>query len=229
LDDLSTAFAELQKFTKGGLTRRIAGLEVALENADPSSCAQILARESVTEGLLSSAYVLKDAAGEINVVIHALGILLLVPQILLAEERVEYLSLGAGNTGRPFDLETNFRVAEFKFSRWRGGADTIRQNSMFKDFFQLAEYSTDKQKYLYILDLPLQLQFLHGRRALSSVTSKNAKIASDFNQLYGGRFQTVRDYFSFRRDAVKLVDMEPLLNKLGASDLAEIEPAADDI
>ena len=40
------------------------------------------------------------------------------------------------------DLETNHRVAEFNFSHWQGGADTIRQNSLFKDFFQLAEYQT---------------------------------------------------------------------------------------
>jgi hypothetical protein len=30
-------------------------------------------------------------------------------------EQVEKVSLGAGNSGREFDRETNYRVAEFKF------------------------------------------------------------------------------------------------------------------
>lgn len=43
-----------------------------------------------------------------------------LPHILEPDERVESVSLGAGNTGRDFDLETNVRVAEFKFIHWRG-------------------------------------------------------------------------------------------------------------
>jgi hypothetical protein len=31
--------------------------------------------------------------------------------------------IGAGYTGREFDLETNYRVAEFKFIHWRGGPE----------------------------------------------------------------------------------------------------------
>jgi hypothetical protein len=84
----------------------------------------------------------KRLAREINVVIHALGILLCLPHILEPEETIEYVSLGAGNTGRAFDLETNKRIAEFKFSRWQGGAEAIRQNSLFKDFYCMAEYDS---------------------------------------------------------------------------------------
>jgi hypothetical protein len=62
-------------------------------------------------------------------------------------ERVEYLSLGAGNTGKAFDLETDLRVCEFKFINWQGGAEAIRQNALFKDLYLLAEASTAKRKY----------------------------------------------------------------------------------
>jgi hypothetical protein len=43
-------------------------------------------------------------------------------------------------TGRSFDLETSYRVAvaEFKFIRWQGGPESIRQNQLFKDFYLLA-------------------------------------------------------------------------------------------
>ena len=64
---------------------------------------------------------------------------------------IEYVSLGAGNTGRAFDLETNQRIAEFKFIHWQGGPESIRQNSLFKDFYEMAEYDTRKQKFLYVL------------------------------------------------------------------------------
>ena len=53
---------------------------------------------------------MKRLAGQINVTIHALGILMCLPHILEPDERVESVSLGAGNTGRDFDLETNVRV-----------------------------------------------------------------------------------------------------------------------
>lgn len=76
---------------------------------------------------------------------------LCLPHILEPGELVEYASLGAGNTGRQFDLETNFCVAEFKFINWRGGPESIRQNSIFKDYFLLAEAPTPKRKYLYLL------------------------------------------------------------------------------
>ncbi|WP_246571886.1 hypothetical protein [Bradyrhizobium liaoningense] len=84
---------------------------------------------------LAAAASLKRVAVQVNTAIYALGIMLCVPHILEDGEIVEYVSLGAGNTGRPFDLETNLRVAEFKFIHWQGTADTIRQNSVFKDFF----------------------------------------------------------------------------------------------
>jgi hypothetical protein len=63
-------------------------------------------------------------------VIHALGILLCLPHILRPGEVIDYVSLGAGNTGRAFDLETSLRVAEFKFIHGQGGPGSIRQNSL---------------------------------------------------------------------------------------------------
>ena len=70
------------------------------------------------------------------------------------------MSLGAGNTGRSFDQETDRRVAAFKFIRWQGGPESIRQNSVFKDFFLLAEHDTVKRRYLYVLGNHYPLKFL---------------------------------------------------------------------
>ena len=95
-----------------------------------------------------------------------------LPYILESGETVEYVSLGAGNTGRQFDLETNYRVAEFKFIHWRGGAESIRQNQLFKDFYLLAENETIKRKYLYVLGAKFPLHFLNGGRKLNSVLTQ---------------------------------------------------------
>jgi hypothetical protein len=181
----------------------------------------------VTHEVLASAFLVKRAAGEINVVIHALGILLLVSRLLVDGEKIEYLSLGAGNSGRAFDLETTHRVAEFKFSRWQGGSDTIRQNSFFKDFFQLAEYHTTKSKYVYVLDLDLHRRFLNCRRSLDSVLSKNATVKAQFMALYGDRFEMVRDYYGHRRTEVEVVDVGPQLAPLSATEAVVAESIDD--
>ena len=81
------------------------------------------------------------------------------------------MSLGAGNSGRSWDLETDRQIAEFKFISWRGGPEAIRQNSLFKDFLYLAEHETDKSKHLYVLGTEVPIKFLSGRRAFTSVLS----------------------------------------------------------
>lgn len=97
---------------------------------------------------LRAAAELTCQAGQINVTMHALGILLCLPHLLGPSERVEYGSLGAGNTGRAFDLETNIRVAEFTFINWRGGSESIRQNGASKDHLMLALSPATKRKHL---------------------------------------------------------------------------------
>src|SRR3954471_15602691 len=138
--------ATLSRFTGLDLTATLSRLETAVQGMTADSCVDFLERAGAGREALLAAAALKRVAGQINVTIHALGILLCLPHILEPGERVEYVSLGAGNTGRQFDLETNLRVAEFKFIRWRGGAESIRQNSIFKDLFLLAESGSPKWK-----------------------------------------------------------------------------------
>lgn len=86
----------------------------------------MLGSSGIDREVLAAAAALKRLAGQINVSIHAMGILLCLPHILEPYESVKYMSLGAGNTGRKFDLETNYRIAEFKFIHWRGGPESVR-------------------------------------------------------------------------------------------------------
>src|SRR5438552_3747247 len=112
---LVDAARQIQSFEGDSLTGRLARLETLFRKANRERAAKLSTSQDIGPGLLRAALELKNLAGQINVLIHAAGILTALPSILEDREVIQSLSLGAGNTGRPFDLETNRRVAEFKF------------------------------------------------------------------------------------------------------------------
>jgi len=199
----------LQKFAGGNLTKALANVEASLKGVTNDSCASVLVHCGAQKEVLAAAGMMKRIAGQINVVIHAVGILLCLEHILERGETIEYVSLGAGNTGKAFDLETNQRVAEFKFIRWQGGPEVIRQNSLFKDFFNLVEHQTAKRKYLYVLGTEHPLKFFRSRRSISSVLSRHVGLNEQFQSKYGSQYATVTDYYTPRKDAVTIVDVSP--------------------
>ena len=212
--NLGRIAATLQQFTGANLTATLARLEGAVKGRTVIDCGAFLEQYQVGGDALAAAGVMKQLFGQINVVIHALGILRCLPHILEPGETVEYVSLGAGNTGRAFDLETDRRVAEFKFIRWQGGAETIRQNSIFKDLYLLATADTEKRKYLYVLGTEKPLKFLRGGRAMDSVLSKNVTLKADFSARFANRYRTVRDYYRDHDDKVIIADVLPWLPEL---------------
>ncbi|HTT49755.1 MAG TPA: hypothetical protein VMG39_17325 [Pseudolabrys sp.] len=125
------------------------------------------------------------------------------------------MSLGAGNTGREFDLETNRRIAEFKFIHWRGGPEAIRQNQLFKDFYLLSESRSLKRKYLYVLGTEHPLRFFNGRRALAtSVLTRNDALLRQFKAAHGDKYAVVRDYYLPHKDRVQIVDVSNWIPEL---------------
>lgn len=220
--------ALLARFTGPDLTQTLARIESGVRGVTAEGCASFLESAGAGREALAAAAEMKRLAGQINVTIHALGILLCLPHILEPDERVEYVSLGAGNTGRDFDLETNLRVAEFKFIRWRGGAESIRQNSVFKDYLLLAEHPTGKRKHLYLLGTEHALKFLRGGRALSSVLSRNDKLQKMFSGRFGETFRTVGDYFAVHANAVRIDDVSPWLSELAEELIADPDAEPND-
>jgi hypothetical protein len=218
--DIGEAARILERFCDHDLTRTLAGIEESAKGLTLKSCPAALAACGARDEVLVAAGLVKTLAGQINVVIHTLGILLCLPKILEADESVQYLSLGAGNTGKPFDLETDKRVGEFKFIRWRG-ADAVRQNSLFKDFYQRAEHSTSKQKYLYVLDKKYPLKFLKGKRKIASVLDKNATLLNRFTTEYGVQYEKVCDYYQAQKTKVKLIDVSSWVSGLVAERIDE--------
>lgn len=217
----------LSRFTGADLTQTLGRIERAVRGVAATDCSNFLEAAGAGREALAAAAEMKRLAGQINVTIHALGILHSLPHILEPDERIHYVSLGAGNTGRAFDLETNLRVAEFKFIRWRGGPESIRQNSVFKDYLLLAENPTPKRKYLYLLGTEQALKFLRGGRALSSVLSRNDKLRKMFAERFGDTFPTVGDYFAAHAGAVQIEDVSPWLSELAEELIAEPGAEAD--
>lgn len=215
--DLASAVLALQRFSGNDLTWTLSQIESALEGRTVGACTPLLIEHNAQHEALDAAGLIKRLAGQINVVIHALGILLCLPELLNVDERIESVSLGAGNTGKSFDLVTDRRIAEFKFIAWQGGPESIRQNSIFKDFYYLAEDRSPKSKYLYVLGTKHPIKFFTSRRALSSVLSKNVIFSEEFRSKYPD-YEVVRDYYMPMRHLVNIEDVSPLLPGL-ANDL----------
>jgi len=212
--NIEEAIQSIESFQGYSLTNSLSLLESTIVGADSRQAAKYCRNHKIDEEFMPAALMIKRMAGQINVIIHAAGILQTLPTFLEEGEHVESVSLGAGNTGRKFDLETNRRVAEFKFIDWQGGAESIRQNGLFKDFFTLAEYQTKKKKYLFVVGTGIPLKFLNGGRALTSVCSKMPAIYQSITDKYGDDMKIVRDYYLRYRDTVNICDMKPYIGRL---------------
>ena len=213
MDDLKQAVSILNGFsTPESLTVRIAELERSVRGADGEQLGRLLETQNVTPQLFAAAALVKRMAGQINVLIHATGILLALPHLLAPEEEVMSVSLGAGNTGRKFDLETNLQVAEFKFIDWRGGAEAIRQNSVFVDIFNLLGDGSGRRRVMYLRNKAVPIKFLHGGRAISSVLSKSSGTAKEFSDRHGDKYQRVSQWYAAEaKGNVEIVDLKDVL------------------
>jgi hypothetical protein len=194
-----------------GLTTRIRVIEAALAAVDGDPAARFSDSVEATDDLLRGALLVKRMAGQINVVIHAVAILRALPYVLEPDETVLSASLGAGNSGRDWDLETDRQVAEFKFITWKG-ADAVRQNSLFVDVFHLAEAVTERRKVMYVTGAATPRRFLErSNRNLTSVLSHHCPVEADFRARHGDRYRTVREYWADVRDQVELVDLATVM------------------
>tara|TARA_R110000787_G_scaffold187146_7_gene299062 strand:+ start:7103 stop:7471 length:369 start_codon:yes stop_codon:yes gene_type:complete len=120
---IDSALEAIGAFQGESLTRTLSEIEAKAVGLTTVSARDFAGARGITGSFMCSAASIKAVAGQINVIIHAAGILCALPHILVEGEKVEETSLGAGNTGKRFDITTNKRVAEFKFIDWRGGSE----------------------------------------------------------------------------------------------------------
>jgi hypothetical protein len=198
---------QITQFSGESLTSTIAKLEEVFVGKERSQIVDQLQAASISEQLLEAAHTIKRTAAQIDVILHALGILLLLPSILEEGERVESLSLGAGSSGaRRVDLETDLRMAEFTFINWRGN-DSTRLQKIFKDFYRLAEIASLKRKELWLTDDAYVQKYFNSRSSVRSATHKHRDIWEDFQRKYPN-IERVSEYYRLhsRQVLVKVYD-----------------------
>jgi hypothetical protein len=211
LDPLSAAVSKLDGFTAGRTPKVwVTELERSVTGVDREAIAGLLMSKRVDNDVLAAAIAIKSFAGQINVLIHALGIMLALTQILSPGERVNAVSLGAGTGDRLYDLETDRRIAEFKFTRWRG-QDAVRQRELFADFVALAESADPRKRQLFVAGLVLPAKFLHSNRSIASVCQRRPEVLARIRAHHGDSVKTVAEYAAAHKGEVELVDVAPLL------------------
>jgi hypothetical protein len=192
---------QIAAFSGDNLAARVAALEETFTGLNKVGTVGALEAASIDAELFDASRIIKRASAQIDVVVHALGILTLLPSILQGDEVVQSLSLGAGNAeARRFDLETNRRVAEFTFIEWRGN-DSTRLQKIFKDFYRLAEFATSKMKELWVTDDKFVLEYLKSGSSIRGATNKHRNIWEDIQREYPS-FKRVNDYYNHRIDQV---------------------------
>lgn len=214
LDEL---YSQLAGLFEPSVASNLGKFEQRFRNADKAASERLLESEHLDFGVLRSAVAFKRAAGQINEIVHAVGILIALPHILLPNEHIEGMSLGAGNTGRGFDLETNLRVAEFKFIDWKGGSEAIRQNQLFKDFYLLVESVATKRKQLFVVGTEHPLRFLKGKRACTSVFAGHKTLWGQFQEKYGDSITRVFEYYERHKNQVEIVDLRGLIPEFAST------------
>ena len=151
-DDLAAVITLMSFLRADGLTTRLAGVESALVGCSGAAGAGAAADRGLTAELLAAALTVRAQVGRLNDVIHACTIAVALPHILEPGEQITVRpSLGAGNDpSRPFDLETDRRIAEFKVAQWKG-KDTMRKRTVVADLVHLALDDSGRRAQLYVV------------------------------------------------------------------------------
>jgi hypothetical protein len=213
-DDLQVRLAPLVAFMGSQpLTQAIAVLETSLAGCRGAQIPATLDEQEVSSSLLRSAFFAREQFGRINDLIHAAAIALALPKLLEPDEILKRPSLAAGNDpSRPFDVETNRRVAEFKLSRW-DGHDAGRKRQLFKDLVHLAAADLDGRiAQLYVLGTR-PITFLNT--TISTAGWALNRMADETKRLFEAEFgaQTVRipEFLHGPAAHVEIINLETIL------------------
>ncbi|SFL37673.1 hypothetical protein [Geodermatophilus ruber] len=211
--DSAAAFAMLVGFLSSGLTECISQAEAALDGADGVEAAAIVERFGMTEELLASALLVRQQAGRLNDVVHATTIVQLLPTLLEPGECVRVRpSLGAGNdSSRPFDLETDRRIAEFKLSFWKG-ADAMRMRGVFADLVHLAMDDSGRRAQLFVVGArPIHFLRTGSSSAEWALGRSSPRLRARFAEHFGDPSIAVRDFSNGPASHVELIDLTRLV------------------
>lgn len=207
-EDLTQAMTSLGRFMdQAPLTESIAGLEASMDGRQGAGVADVVRDSGLDKTLFAATLTVRAAVGRLNDIIHAAGISLALPELLEPGETiVNRPSLAAGNDpSRPYDVETDRRVFEFKLSVWTG-ADAMRKRQTFKDFVTLAADESDRRGCLCVVgDRPVR--FLRGTTSVAGWGLDRSPSTRDlFADRFGSLNQPIGEFVA-RHPEVEIVDL----------------------
>ena len=209
--DLHDEVAALLAFlSRSPLTTAVRDLECVLDGSSGEAAAVEVAAAGIDASLLAAAIATRRQLGRLNDLIHAAAIGLVLPQLLEPGEVVQGRpSLAAGNDPtRPYDLQTNRRVAEFKLSYW-AGADAMRKRGVFKDLVHLAADQSGRRAQLFIVGEE-PVRFLRQSTSPASWGLDRATTTRAlFQERFGPLTTSIRDFTAGPGSRVELVDLLP--------------------
>ena len=220
-EEAASAFGLLVKFLRSApFTKSINQLEHNLENADRSTAAGVASAAGLTEELLEAALIVRRDVGRVSDVIHATVISLALPLILKEGEYLDNRpSLGPGNDpSRPFDLQTNMRVAEFKVAVWSGG-DMMRKRGLTADLVHLAMDDSGKSAELWAVGEG-PLDFIRTcRSATNSLLARASRHQRErFDNTYGDDARLpLGEFYTKHASEVRLCNLADVLPSVAAA------------
>jgi hypothetical protein len=213
---LEAAAGALARFIEDEpLTKKIADIEHDLDGCVRREVEPIISARGVSPDLLRGALLVRGRLGRINDLIHAAAIALALPELLEPNEVLRRPSLAAGNDpSRPYDVETDRRVAEFKLARW-DGHDTGRKRQVFKDLVHLAAADTSgRRAELYVLG-ELPLRFLRETRSpAAGGLDRFPATRQLFVERFGSLDVPISDFTNGPANHVTIVNLEEQLPAL---------------
>lgn len=215
VESLAAAFAVLSDFLgTANLTAQLAQVESELVETTADDAGEVAAQHGFTQELLAAALSVRAKVGRLNDVIHASTIALTLPHILEPGEQVTNRpSLGAGNDPtRPFDLETDRRIAEFKVAQWKG-ADTMRKRGVVADLVHLALDDSGRRAQLYVVgELPGRFLTTSTSTVTWMLGRSSPKTRERFAERYGqDSTMTVAEFTAGPAAHIELVDLRTLV------------------
>ena len=213
-EQAGAAFATLVAYLRGApFSAGISALEYNLLYTDRATASAVTSAAGLTEELLRAALIVRRDVGRASDVIHAAVICLALSVILEEDEIVvNRPSLGAGNDpSRPFDLETNRRVAEFKVAVWSGG-DMMRKRTVTADLVHLALDESGRRPELWVAgEEPLEF-LLSSTMSIDGLLSRSSRILrARFESRYGTGAIPLRDFTAEHAPHVRLCNIADVL------------------
>lgn len=220
---LHIAVDQIARFMDGEeLTTRVAEAEQAMRGVPGSDIGEVSRQMGLDGPTLTSALMVRRAFGRISDVIHAATIVMTLEKVMEeGEVLVRPPSLGAGNDpGRPFDVETDRRVAEFKAAEWKG-ADAMRKRTLFADLARLAMEDSGRRKQLFVVGELPRRYLTTTRTSVSRVINRSSQTLRDrMADRYGSLEMSVAEFTATHGSQVEVVNMEDIVPELirGLSD-----------